>query len=194
MKKIKLPSLFGGKERRTVKFSIAFKTSAIYTILFGVILAASIGLMTWALTVRASHFQRLDRISTFLSERLSHDDGRAFDLDSFAQANNIYIEVRGIPGTGFVSYGTVPQSGVRYDETMRRVDRRGSALFLRIVDKEDLGIAGNLSITGFFVFLVLMLAFAAFFWRAVDAKDDAAGLRYDADGALHFCKRPQYAD
>lgn len=68
-----------------------------------------------------------------------------------------------MPGEASASYGTAPQPGVRYDETMRRVDRRGSALFMRVVDKEDLGIAGNLTITGFFVFLVLMLAFAAFF-------------------------------
>ncbi|HEX3018440.1 MAG TPA: ATP-binding protein [Caproicibacter sp.] len=163
MKKIRLPFFKRQSGGRTVKFSIAFKTSAIYTTLFGVILAVSIGVMTWALAERASHIQRLDRLSSFLTDRLSHDDAGQFDLDSFAQANNIYIEIGGKRGDSPLTYGTKPESGKRYNETMRRLDLQGVPLFVRIVDKEELGIAGNLTVSGFLVFLVLMLLLAAFF-------------------------------
>lgn len=163
MKKIKLPFQKQRSGEMTVKFSIAFKTSAIYTTLFGLILAASIGVMTWALAARTAHFQRLDKMSSFLADRISRPDGTQFDFDSFAQANNIYIEIRGRGGEPPVSYGIKPEGGKRYDETIRRMDLHGMQVFMRIVDKEDPGFAGNFTITGFIAFLVLMLAFAAFF-------------------------------
>lgn len=164
MKKIRLPSFHWKKQRHTVRFSIALKSSVVYTLLFGTVIAAIIGAMAWALANQASHHSRLEQFSFFISDCMS---GRRrgmehFDYGSFAQANNIYIEISGPGNDKIVSYGSPPARGQRHYEIRHPiVSKPGRPLSLTVVDRESMGLAGNLTMSGFFIILGLLLLLAA---------------------------------
>ena len=95
---------------RGVKFSIVFKTSAIYTSMFTLILVLTVGLLTWAMATQSARAQRLDKLTSFLAERYTHGEDN-FDFASFAQANHVYIELMDPVGGKLASYGTAPDPG-----------------------------------------------------------------------------------
>lgn len=149
------------KNKQNIKFSIALKTTIIYTAMFGVILAASVGILSWAMTVRTMHFQNLDRTSSFIADRVLHERNESFDFASFAKVNKIYIEMRD-PRSGFAeSYGDKPSKNEHGFESVRQVDVRGKQLFIKVTDCENIGIAGNLTPFAFFAALLALLALAA---------------------------------
>ena len=174
---------------RGVRFSIAFKTSVIYTSMFTLILAVTVGLLAWAMATQAARMQRLDRLALFVSERFSRGDNR-FDFSSFAQANHVYIQWIDPAGGRAVSYGTAPDSGKKHAETVRPAEVRGPAAaggnagplpgqkssapggpfpggeresrpFVRVTDLDDLGPAGWVTVPWAAAALAVMLAFAA---------------------------------
>lgn len=151
-----------GKEQRTVRFSIAFKTSVIYTTLFGVALAAAVGVLTWGLAARTARYQRLDRTCSFLADRTAHNVGEQFNYDAFARANDIYIEIRSEAGGPPTGYGEQPKPGIRYDEAQRRAEGGpGKAVFLRVVDLEDVSPVERMTVPGFLLALAVLLVLAA---------------------------------
>ena len=154
--------LSGLRHRRPARFSIALKASVLYTLLFGVIVAAVVGAMTWSLSTRISRYRKLNGISAFAADRISHGS-RDFDFESFAEANNVYLEIRGRAGET-AAYGEKPQAGARYDDTIRRVEHRpGRTVMLRVVDLEKVGLLGSMTPPAFFAVLAAMLAAAALF-------------------------------
>ncbi|HBG55797.1 MAG TPA: hypothetical protein DDW99_06000, partial [Ruminococcaceae bacterium] len=76
-----------------MKWSIAFKTTALYTALFGLILAAAAGGSAWVLTSRSIRLERLNRVASFVADRFPGMEREHFDLETFAQANRIHIDV-----------------------------------------------------------------------------------------------------
>ena len=179
----------GNKLRRSgvrgVKFSIAFKASAIYTSMFTLILALTVGLLSWAMATQSARAQRMDRLATFLAERFVHEEEN-FDFSSFAQANHVYIELMDLPNERIAAYGTPPASGGKHAEAVRPVDLRkpsgaGSAAsasgstasapanrprggmrpVLRVVDLDDMGPAGWITLPWTIAVLVAMLFLAA---------------------------------
>lgn len=108
---------------RGVKFSIVFKTSAIYTSMFTLILVLTVGLLTWGMATQSARAQRLDKLASFLAERYTHGEDN-FDFASFAQANHVYIELVDPAGGKLASYGTAPDPGKKHAETARPVDLR----------------------------------------------------------------------
>lgn len=163
MKNIELPFRRRRGAGRPARFSIAFKTSVLYTVLFSLVFAVSVGWMAWTLAARTERFQKLDRMSAFLAERLTRPDAAPFDFDSFARANNLYVEIRGRAGKPAASYGLRPDAAKRHNEAVRRLDLRGTQVLMRVVDRENLGFADSLTPAGFLVFLVLMVVLAACF-------------------------------
>lgn len=143
-----------------MKFSIAFKATAIYTTIFGLLLAAAVGVLSWAVTVRAVHMQRLDNIASFVEEHLEREQ-RRIDFESFAKANRVYIEVRFEQTDRAVRFGEMPAGGGNYADTVRRIDRPGKGAFVRVVDCESTSVVGNLSVPGFLVILSALLLLAA---------------------------------
>lgn len=184
-KKIKRPR----PGARGVRFSIAFKTSVIYTSMFTLILAVTVGLLTWAMATQTARVQRLDRLALFVSDRLSRGDSR-FDFSSFAQANHVYIQWVDPAAGRVVSYGTAPDSGKKHAEAVRPSETRGPVAgggnavsppgqrssapgsafpggergtrpFVRVTDLDDLGPAGWVTMPWAAAALVVMLALAA---------------------------------
>ena len=58
-----------------VRFSITFKTTAAYTLMFGVALAVAVAGLTSVLTTYTIRTQNLDRLSTFVSDHFSRPGG-----------------------------------------------------------------------------------------------------------------------
>lgn len=163
MKRIKLRSAAKKKEERTVHLSIAFKSSIIYTLLFGVALAAAVSVLTWGLAARMARDRRLESVSMMLVSHAAHDEGNQFDYGAFARANNIYIEINRAGGVPSVSFGDQPKQGVRYDEIRKRADvGPGQAVFLRVIDLETVSPVERMTIPGFLVSLAVLLVAAAF--------------------------------
>jgi two-component system sensor histidine kinase ArlS len=159
--KIRLPSK--RKEERTIRFSIAFKTSVLYTLLFGVALAVAVGVLTWGLAARTARIQRLNRASTQLMARVALGPRGGFDFDTFARANNLYIEISREGGGLPEHYGDRPQPGVRYDEIRRHAGEGtpGHGAFLRIVDLETISPIESMTIPEFLLAFVGLLALVA---------------------------------
>ena len=161
MKKIELLIKHAHKRKQNVKFSIALKTTVIYTAMFGLILAASVGILSWAMTVRTMHFQNLDRISSFIADRVSHEKEKEFDFDSFAKVNKIYIEMRD-PRSGYVkNYGNKPSKNTHGFESLRQINVRDRQLFIKVTDCESIGLAGSITPFAFFASLLALLVLAA---------------------------------
>ena len=160
MKKFSFHRLSKRGEERTVRFSIAFKTPVLYTLLFGVALAAAVGVLTWGLAARTARTERLDRASVQLMPRVAQG---GFDFDAFARANNLYIEIGRGEGKPPESYGDRPQPGMRYDEVRRHAEGGAPArgAFLRIVDLENISPIENMTVPGFLAALTGLLILAA---------------------------------
>ena len=175
-----------------VKFSIAFKASAIYTSMFTLILALTVGLLTWAMATQSARAQRLDRLASFLTERFTHGEDN-FDYAAFAQASHVYIELADPADGKVASYGTVPNAGQKHAEVVRPIDLRRPAMgsrnafpmpqekppvsggtasspenrargmrpVLRVVDLDDVGPAGWVTLPWTAAVLAAMLVLAA---------------------------------
>ena len=81
MKSFKRDSAAGRREETTVRFSIAFKASLVYTLLFGLALAAAVGVLTWGLAVRMGQDRRLQRAFSQI-EAQERAPGKNIDLDA----------------------------------------------------------------------------------------------------------------
>lgn len=152
-----------GKRTRPPRLSVAFKASLLYTLLFGVVVAAAVSVLTWQLSSGAEHYRKLERVSSFAADRLSHNDIN-FDFASLAESDHVYLEITD-PKTGwFRSYGTVP-SGVRQGEdSVRRVELRGAgSVVLRVVDLDVSDVRGMLTLPAFLACLAALLISAAVF-------------------------------
>jgi two-component system, OmpR family, sensor histidine kinase ArlS len=97
--------IFPGRKSRKIKYSIAFKMTATYSLLFGLILILFAAGITYFFTMHEVRSQNLERLAGFVTERLQRPDSESFDLESFALANDIYIEVRDENVRSFPSRG-----------------------------------------------------------------------------------------
>lgn len=139
--------------------SIALKTSVLFTFLFGVIMAAAVIFLTQQFSARESHFQKMDRVSSFLADRIEHE-GTDFNFTAFAASNDIYIEIYDRQAGTVVSYGKWPQNGFSQEDISGHVrSRTGSDAILRVA---DLDFSGGLTLPQFLVGLAVLLIFAAF--------------------------------
>lgn len=177
------------REKQPLRFSIAFKTSVVYAVLFSVAIAVSAGALAWVLSAHNSRMNRLEQLHSFLAQSFLRGD--TMDYTLFAQSNNIYIELRDEDGT-LHTYGTKPQAG-GYSAEIRRPltdrqhspnmprkperpltpDRNGDppasngtsrlgAGMLRIVDLSPVGLAKNTTVPWLVVMFALLLLLAAF--------------------------------
>lgn len=150
------------QRRQKIKWSIAFKTTILYTVLFGLILAAAAGGTTWALTVRGMRQEKLTRISAFVADRLPDAARDRLDLESFAQANQVRIEILGPRRNLLAGYGQDPgPRPLRRDEAVREAATRAGPVLIRVISLEDPGFAGWLTTGRSAALLALMLALAA---------------------------------
>lgn len=156
MKKMNLLKKFAG-DRKNIKFSIALKATAIYTSMFGLLLAATVGFLSWAITIRAVHMRHLDSVASMVEERLKHGRGQDFDFDAFAKANKVYIEIRYEHEGTTLTFGKKPGGKGNYANTVRSIDRPCRKATVTVVDCESISIAGNISATGFLVILSALL-------------------------------------
>ncbi len=148
-------------KRQNIKFSIALKATVLYTAMFGFIIAVSAGALSWAMSVRTMHFQNIERISSFVADHVMHERGGSFNFESFAEANNVYIEIRD-PKSGFsAGFGKKPAGNTQGLESLRQVDTMGSRFFIKVSDRENIGIAGVLTPVTFFAAILALLAAAA---------------------------------
>ncbi len=137
------------------------KTTVLYTALFGLILAAAAGGSAWVLTERGIRMERMNRVTSFVSERFPGMEREHFDLESFAQANRIHIDVLGPHREILESYGPVPVQTDRNNEIVRQVPSRKGPVLIRVVDLESPGFLGRLTTGGFYAILAGMIALAA---------------------------------
>lgn len=86
--------IFPGRKTRKIKYSIAFKMTATYSLLFGLILILFAAGITYFFTMHEVRSQNLERITSFVADRLQRPDSESFDLESFALANHVCIEIR----------------------------------------------------------------------------------------------------
>ena len=148
-------------KRQNIKFSIALKATVLYTAMFGFIIAVSAGALSWAMSVRTMHFQNIERISSFVADHVMHERGGSFNFESFAEANNVYIEIRD-PKSGFsAGFGKKPEGNTQGLESLRQVDTMGSRFFIKVSDRENIGIAGVLTPVTFFAAILALLVTAA---------------------------------
>lgn len=159
---LRLPKRCANSSKGNIKFSITFKMTATYTLLFGLILAASVAVLTTAFTTYEFHIQNLDHIASFVMERVGRPhppDGKQFDFDSFASANRVYIEIKDMDTGEVTGYGENKSTG-RLLEVVRNVDVPRRRMMVKVVDQESQGLAGIS--TGWYVailaFLMLLTA------------------------------------
>ena len=145
-----------------VRFSITFKTTAAYTLMFGVVLAVAVAGLTSVLTTYTIRTQNLDRLAVFVSDHFSRPGGPELDLESFAEANRVYIELADAQSGAVYGYGTRNAGDEKNLQTARRINLPGRRLSLRVVDEEHAA-PGPLSAGGFFVAAAALLALAAAF-------------------------------
>ena len=150
----------GGKG---IRIPFAFKTAAIYTLLFSGILVAAVAGLTGAYTAHSVRSQNLDRLTAFVAGHFERPgqrapeprDGSAPDLESFAQANRVYIEIRDAETGGTVSYGDRGIDTGGRMESVRRINMPMRRLMVRVVSEESLGFAGMP--IGVFIALIALL-------------------------------------
>lgn len=161
MKSFKRDRVTGRREETTVRFSIAFKASLVYTLLFGLALAAAVGVLTWGLAVRTGQDRRLQRALSQI-EVQERGPGKNIDLDAYAHANNLYIEIGRGKKVSF--YGERPVPGRTYAEIRRRAagPPPPGGLSIRVVDLEDPGPAGLMTLPNFLAALAALILIAAF--------------------------------
>lgn len=164
MKRIGLPGGTGVRQQKRggVRFSIAFKATAAYTLVFGAVLAVAVAALTSMLTTYTIRTQNLERLAAFVSDRITQPGGADFDLESFAQANRVSVEILDDRHQAVRSFGTKEAGDDRNLQTVRRLNIPGRHLSLRIVDEEHTG-ATAFSRGAFFAAGAALLCFAAVF-------------------------------
>ena len=143
--------------------------TATYTLLFGLILVLFAAGITYFFTMHEVRSQNLERVAGFVTERLQRPDSASFDLDSFALANHVYIELRedsGRPMPGgnngsssvessgppsgenaeagtrsVTSYGQKPAAGSHALQTVRRVNAPMRHLMVRVTETDGFEIS-----------------------------------------------------
>lgn len=147
------------KEETTVRFSIAFKASIVYMLLFGLALAVAVGVLTWGLASRMGQERRLQRAWALVEDHLERTPGKSFDFETFAHDNNLYIEIG--RGGKAETYGDRPQPGKQYAETRRHANGPGWQNTVRIIDLEGTGPEWLMTVPNFLTALLLLLLLAA---------------------------------
>ena len=102
---------FARRKSRKIRYSIAFKMTATYSLLFGLILILFAAGITYFFTMHEVRSQNLERITSFVADRLQRPGSESFDLESFALANHVYIEIREESGRSLPGGGTEAQGG-----------------------------------------------------------------------------------
>ena len=151
-----------GPGRDGIRIPFAFKTAAIYTLLFSLILVAAVVGLTSAYTAYSVQSENLDRLSAFVAGRYERPDPRAPDLESFAQANRIYIEVLDAETGGTAAFGDKSIDNGEHMESVRRINAPMRHLMVRVVNEQDLGIAG-MPIGVFIALIAFLLLLSAVF-------------------------------
>lgn len=147
----------GGK---TLRFSVALKASLVYMLLFGIALTAAVGVLTWGLAVRTEQERRLNRVWALLDQETHKPPEEAFDLDVFARANNVRIEISDRNGT-IRTYGEMPSRGIGHAQISKHIGGPPQELFVHVIDLEDSGIAVLMTLPNFVAALVFLLLLAA---------------------------------
>lgn len=177
-----------GPRAKGIRIPFAFKTAAIYTLLFSVILVAAVTGLTSAYTTYSVQSQNLDRIAAFVAGHYERPDfpeqgtppgggnsasasssrpeegdfSSAPDLESFAEANRVYIEIKNMDTGALTSYGNKSFDSADHMQSVRRVNSPVHRLMVRVVNNEDLGFAG-MPITVFIGLIAFMLLLSAVF-------------------------------
>lgn len=147
------------KEETTVRFSIAFKTSLVYTLMFGLALAVAVGVLTWGLVARAGQERHLQHAWALVEDHLERTPGKSFDFETFAQDNNLYIEIE--RGGKVKTYGDRPQPGKQYAEIRRHANGPGWENTVRIIYLVETGPEWLMTVPNFLTALFLLILLAA---------------------------------
>lgn len=144
-----------GTEGKRIRIPFAFKTAAVYTLLFSLILVGVVVGLTSAYTTVAVRSQNLDRLASFVAGRFerpkapgglnadtgSRPSGFTDDpetgLDSFAEANRIYVEIKDNDTGVVVSYGEKSINVAGHMDTIRRVNSPSRHLMVRVVSSDS---------------------------------------------------------
>ena len=166
---MKLKFFRRGAGARRIRIPFAFKTAAIYTLLFSVILVAVVVGLTSAYTAYAVKSQNLDRMTAFVAGRFERPGARAPgqqesapDLESFARANRVYIEIKDADTGETASYGDKGIDTGGRMESVRRINAPMRRLMVRVVSEEDLGFAG-MPIAAFIALIAFLVLLSAVF-------------------------------
>jgi signal transduction histidine kinase len=168
----------GAKSKR-IRIPFAFKTAAVYTLLFSLILVVVVVGLTSAYTTAAVQSQNLDRLASFVAGRYerpkmpgpeSPGESRPGDfgadpetgLNNFAEANRIYIEIKNTDTGGILSYGDAGINAAGNMDAMRRVNSPAWHLVIRVVSGYHPGLAG-MSVGAFIALIALLLLASAVF-------------------------------
>lgn len=160
-----------------MRISFAFKTTAVYTLLFSLILAAVVAVLTSAYTAHAVRSQNLDKLVSFVVARYERQNPRgpagpasnrssAFDaeseigMESFAEANQIYIEIKDMDAGTTLTYGDTGLNVAGHLSVARRINTPAHHMIIRVVSSENMGFAG-MSVGTFLVLMALLLLCSA---------------------------------
>ncbi len=168
-----------GAGAKEIRIPFAFKTAAIYTLLFSLILVAVVVGLTSSYTAYTVRSQSLDRLASFIAGRYerprlpspngssaSHapkfEDDTETSLENFAQANRVYIEIKNTDTGEVTTYGNSSINVAGHLETVRRVGTPSRHWMIRVVSNENLGFAG-LPRGAFVSIMALLLLVSAVF-------------------------------
>ncbi len=180
----KLFRRFRAREPGKIKYSIAFKMTATYTLLFGLILVLFAAGITYFFTMHEVRSQNLERVAGFVTERLQRPDAASFDLDSFALANHVYIEIREDTGRfppggssssppeispedtarSVISYGQKPAAGSHAMQTVRRLNIPMRRLMVRVTESDGFEVSPLM--IGLYAGVLILLTIATVFLGA----------------------------
>ena len=177
--------IFPRRKSRKVKYSIAFKMTATYTLLFGLILILFAAGITYFFTMHEVRSQNLERLAGFVADRLQRPGVESFDLESFALANHVYIEIRDensrffpgggspagagnseapdgenaeMPGGKVTAYGQKPADGVHALQTGRRLNVPMRRMLLRVMESDGFDISPLMIVVYAAVLILLTIA------------------------------------
>lgn len=168
-----------GTGEKRIRIPFAFKTAAVYTLLFSLILVGVVVGLTSAYTTVAVRSQNLDRLASFVASRFERPQMPGPDagtgsrvpdftakpetvLENFAEANHIYIEIKDNDTGSVVSYGDKSINAAGHMDAVRRANAPSRHLMIRVVSSDSLGL-GGLSIGSFIALIVLLLLISAVF-------------------------------
>lgn len=132
----------------------------VYMLLFGLALTAAVGVLTWGLAVRMELERHLNQVWMLLDEETRKPAREALDLDAFAKANNVHIEIYDRNGV-LQTYGKEPDPGFMHAQINKRIGLPPVELFACVTDLDDSGIAALMTVPNFLTALVVLLLLAA---------------------------------